>query len=194
VTVSSERRAYRKREVVREDIVAAAEELFSVRSPSEVSLREIAARAGVQHSLITRHFGSKDALVREVVERTLDGYVAAVSSCDDAVDGFVRALEHVAAHPASFQAMARALIDEAGDAPRIDPTAGLRIHRDQLGSCADDADDVDPDVLVVALMAFTSGWAFLEDRWLRTAGLGDADRARVRGQIAQLIRRLVGDR
>ena len=42
-------------------------------------------------------------------------------------------------------------------------------------------------------MAFTAGWAFMEDRWLRTAGLTDADRERARDQVTALIRRLVED-
>lgn len=186
------RAPYRKREEVREEIIRAAEELLATRSPSEVSLREIATHGGFQHSLITRHFGTKDELVAEVVQRTLASYVDAISGCDDPVEGFLRGMEHVATHPASYHAMARALIDETRGSTAEDPLAGFEIHRARLARHgAGASDEVDLDALTVALMAFTSGWAFMEDRWLRTGGYTDADRARVRAQVTELIRRLV---
>lgn len=61
----------------------AATELFAERGYSHVSMRDIAAAAGVDAGLIVRHFGSKDALfletmgvdpqLRDVVEGPLQG-------------------------------------------------------------------------------------------------------------------------
>jgi AcrR family transcriptional regulator len=47
--------------------------LFAVRGPDAVSVRQIAAAAGVSPALVVHHFGSKDGLCREV-----DQYVLAV--------------------------------------------------------------------------------------------------------------------
>lgn len=190
-----ERAPYRKRDEVREDILRAAEDLLATRPPSEVSLRQIARHGGFQHSLITRHFGSKDELVAEVVRRTMDDYAAAVLETDDPVDGFMRGLEHVASHPASFQTMARALMDGNQSATDDGPSTAFSVHRDRLQRhrAIDDNGTFDLDVLTIALMALTTGWAFTEDRWLRTAGYTDADRSRVRRQLSELIERLVGD-
>lgn len=47
--------------------------LFAVRGPDAVSVRQIAAAAGVSPGLVVHHFGSKDGLCREV-----DQYVLAV--------------------------------------------------------------------------------------------------------------------
>lgn len=183
---------YRKGDEIREAILRAAEDLLATRSPSEVSLREIARHGGFQHSLITRHFGTKDDLVAAVVQRTLDTYVDAIRQTGTAVDGFREAMDHVAAHPASFQAMARALIDQSRGSAVDDPSAAFEIHRSQVAdACVGGQDRADLDVLTVALMAFTSGWAFMEDRWLRTAGFSDADRADVREQISELVVRLI---
>lgn len=188
------RRPYRKKEVVREDILRAAEELFATRSPSAVSLREIAEHGGFQHSLITRHFGTKDELLAEVIRRTLDSYIEAVRSGDDPVEGYMHAVEHVAAHPASFHAMALALLDAGRPVFGDDLQEGFSLHRDRLAAIGDSDDEVDLEVLTVALMAFTAGWAFMEDRWLRIGGFDDADRARVRAQLGVLIRRLIENR
>jgi AcrR family transcriptional regulator len=191
----AERAPYRKREEVREDILRAAEDLLATRAPSDVSLRQVARHGGFHHSLITRHFGSKDELVAEVVQRTMTAYADAVLDTDDPVDGFMKGLEHVASHPASFQTMARALMDGNRSADGEGPFAAFEVHRDRLERrrTGDGDGAVDLDVLTIALMALTTGWAFAEDRWLRTAGYTDADRARVRQQLSELIGRLVED-
>ncbi|MBK9647577.1 MAG: TetR/AcrR family transcriptional regulator [Deltaproteobacteria bacterium] len=48
---------------------AAAAELFRERPPGEVSVREIAQRAGVNHGLVHRLYGGKDALVLAVLRQ-----------------------------------------------------------------------------------------------------------------------------
>lgn len=53
-------------------ILDAAESLFSVRGYHGVSLRDIAADAGVQVALTHYHFGSKEDLFRAVIERRAD--------------------------------------------------------------------------------------------------------------------------
>lgn len=57
-------------------IRAVAEELFSTAGYSTTSIRDIAAAAGVDPSIVIRHFGSKDSLFVETVRlRTKDGNV-----------------------------------------------------------------------------------------------------------------------
>ncbi|MFE3257633.1 helix-turn-helix domain-containing protein [Nocardia sp. NPDC059091] len=57
----------------REAIVAAvldsATALFAERGPASTSIRDIAERAGVNHGLVFRHFGTKDKLVVEVLDQ-----------------------------------------------------------------------------------------------------------------------------
>lgn len=50
-----------------EAILVAAGELFSTRGPSQVSLREVAERAGVNYGLIHHYFGTKEALMSELM-------------------------------------------------------------------------------------------------------------------------------
>jgi AcrR family transcriptional regulator len=52
-------------------ILATAEKLFMERGYAATSLREITARARVNLAAVNYHFGSKEALVREVFERRL---------------------------------------------------------------------------------------------------------------------------
>lgn len=48
-------------------ILLAAGELFTTRGPSQVSLREVAERAGVNYGLIHHYFGTKEALLSELM-------------------------------------------------------------------------------------------------------------------------------
>src|SRR6185369_8160826 len=43
--------------------------LLAERGPAAISVRDIAARGGVNHGLVHRHFGSKQALVRAALDR-----------------------------------------------------------------------------------------------------------------------------
>jgi len=58
----------RGRTEVCDALVSTAMELFALRGPAAVSVREVAARAGVNHALTFRHFGSKDGLVQAVLD------------------------------------------------------------------------------------------------------------------------------
>jgi TetR/AcrR family transcriptional regulator, repressor for neighboring sulfatase len=49
-------------------ILEAAADLFAERGPAATSIREVAKRAGVNHGLIHRHFGSKEQLVGAVLD------------------------------------------------------------------------------------------------------------------------------
>ena len=57
----------RGREAVRAALIDAAAFCFAERGIKATSVREIAARANVNHGLVHRHFGSKDKLLRELL-------------------------------------------------------------------------------------------------------------------------------
>lgn len=50
-------------------LIDAAADLFSTRGPAAVGVREIAQRAGVNHGLVHRHFGSKEGLLMAVMNQ-----------------------------------------------------------------------------------------------------------------------------
>jgi AcrR family transcriptional regulator len=52
----------------RDTLLASAIELFAQRGPASVSIRDVARHAGLNHGLLHRHFGSKDALITEAIE------------------------------------------------------------------------------------------------------------------------------
>lgn len=60
-------RQRRTRTEIRGSLISAARTHFSRTAYDRVSVREIAATAGAQASLVNRHFGSKEGLFREVL-------------------------------------------------------------------------------------------------------------------------------
>jgi len=76
-----------KRPFGRDEVVAAlldaANRLFAAAGPADVSLRAIARAAGVNHRLVHRHFGTRDALVDRLLERIAAQWIAEVQSLED---------------------------------------------------------------------------------------------------------------
>lgn len=62
----------------RAEVLAAATRLFARHGYSGTGMRQIAAEAGVALSMINYHFGSKQALLEEIVDRFHARYVAAI--------------------------------------------------------------------------------------------------------------------
>ncbi len=60
------------REAVVESVTAAATDLFAERGPAATSIRQIAARAGVNQGLVFRHIGTKDQVVGAVLNHLAD--------------------------------------------------------------------------------------------------------------------------
>ncbi|MGH3677482.1 MAG: TetR/AcrR family transcriptional regulator [Mycobacterium sp.] len=89
----------------RAEVVAAvlesAADLFSECGPAATSIRDIAARSHVNHGLIHRHFGSKDALVGAVLDHLGQHLAELLAEKADgsriaaAVDRQLRVLAHV---------------------------------------------------------------------------------------------------
>ncbi|HVY62998.1 MAG TPA: TetR/AcrR family transcriptional regulator [Planctomycetota bacterium] len=57
-------------EETKERLIEAVIRLMDGRAVADISVKDIAAAAGVNHGLVHRYFGSKEALVREAVVRT----------------------------------------------------------------------------------------------------------------------------
>ena len=83
-----------------ERILAAAQHLFAERGFHAVSVRDIAAKAGVSHALVHRYLGSKKAILTAVMKRHTGpvlGVARAAASVREAVPGMFRELRGVSA-------------------------------------------------------------------------------------------------
>lgn len=64
------RRSVEAAEHTKEQILSAAEEMFAEQGFERVSLRAISEKAGVSHSLIRHHFGSKEQIWMAICDAT----------------------------------------------------------------------------------------------------------------------------
>ncbi|WP_243229039.1 TetR/AcrR family transcriptional regulator [Microbacterium sp. CIAB417] len=98
----SEEQNRRARERARESILTAAIEVFAERGVHGATIAEITGRAGVAQGLVNYHFGGKDQLVGEVVDRwfrLLIGFPMGEGSADDRLRAIIEgALAAASAH------------------------------------------------------------------------------------------------
>jgi AcrR family transcriptional regulator len=88
----------------------AAVELLAERGPRDVTVRDVAARAGVNHALIHRHYGTKDALIRAVVTEQSRRLAAEAAALPRADAGAL--LDLLRGHGAYWRLLARVVLDD----------------------------------------------------------------------------------
>lgn len=154
------------RAAVIDALVAAATRLFAASGPDRVTLRAVAAEAGVNYGLIHQYVGSKDDLLRLVV-RAVSTQSAEDFAASD-VEGVLRRLVRV--RPTDYTAtLTWALLQGRDPATLLGPSPGL-------GALVARAGDIDErDERVAAVVAMALGWQ-VYGSFIR-AGLGrdDAD-------------------
>ncbi|HKA54328.1 MAG TPA: helix-turn-helix domain-containing protein, partial [Candidatus Binatia bacterium] len=106
----------RGREAVMAAVLDAATTLFAARGPAAVSVRDVAAAAGVNHALVHRHFGSKQAVLRAVLERAAYELAAVAATITETQGGIAQLFAASAERATYWRALARAILD--GENPR----------------------------------------------------------------------------
>jgi AcrR family transcriptional regulator len=178
--------------------IEAATVLFAARGPASVSIRDIAALAGINHALVHRHFGTKRAVLQAVLKRTVDEAMSVVDDITMNDVGMERLFNIAADHSYYWQALARAILDgeEPGHLQRGFPVvqrmiASLRSER-RNGSRAvrseqTQFDLVDERVMVASAIALMFGWLLYEPFLLKAAGLNGGNRGKTRRWITRLM-------
>jgi len=114
----------------RDEVVAAIQvaalELLADRGPREVTVRDIAAAAGVNHALVHRHFGTKDELIRTVLREESASIARAASDGGRDTAGLLALLDE---HPAYWRILARTVLDSPDLLDGVDmPAADAFVH------------------------------------------------------------------
>jgi AcrR family transcriptional regulator len=182
------------REEVIDAAIHAAAELFAERNPSQVTVREIATRAGVSHALVHRYLGSKDDIFRAVI--ALDRKEAAEFWMRDHGMGRTTSTFEADLPPGRYlRTIMRASLEgvpmSAEDMrfPRADRMAQVM----ESGKIAELADTEPFDVrfLFSAVTAMAAGMAVAEPFFLVQAGLEDEDHEHVSSELNRLIVRIM---
>jgi AcrR family transcriptional regulator len=175
--------APRGEDAVRAALIRAGSELFAAQGPANVSVKQVAAAAGVNHGLVHHYFGSKDGLVVAVLES-----LAEQSAQELAVRGPLD-LVHDANGPAARHGRIVAHLILAGEDVVKLKTAfpAVRDLIERFGDRGMSPDDAQTHAAQVLTMAL--GWQVFETYVAAAAGLQLTDDTRQR-VLDDAIRRL----
>ena len=177
-------------------ILDAAERLFSRRDSLDVSVRDIAAEAGIPHSAIYRYFDSKDQVLARVLERGRQRQIQ-----HDAVErsrgaGAAGAFEWIMANNRGYAiaTMRAALAGQTPSTLGLDPARSSARESikaiETSGTGLTVRTDHDPAVTIAATMAFMFGWVAAEDWILESTGLQGCDRTALRVELDSILESL----
>ncbi len=187
------RRAPRGKEAVVRALVQSGMELFAERGPSAVSVRDVAARARVNHALVFRHFGSKQGLVRAVWARTVQDLARSISLDEVDVASLVEMTERVATDERVWRLMARAALDREGlelfaaEMPFLEKLVAS-IRASQLRGHV--RTPVDARLLVAMMGALGLGWLVFEPMLVATLKLPPGPPSEQRRRVRNAFLRL----
>jgi AcrR family transcriptional regulator len=105
------------REEVRSAVLTATSALVAERGPDGFSVRDIAARAGVNHALVHRHFGTKADVLEQMLAADAEAVVAAVvesslpTSGTAAPDVIAEVLDLLAERPSYWRTLVHTVLD-----------------------------------------------------------------------------------
>ena len=176
-------------------VIGAAGELFSRHGFDGVSLRDIARKAGVNHGLIHRHFGSKENLRRRTMQQMADAMLADVADAGSLEDLSRKAFQSLKKHENFWRILARTILDGYSTEEMHDryPIARLMIER--VGVAMKDGTlrgDIDPRMLVASMFSFSCGYIMFEPFILASAGLDGMEPGAVREKIVAAAISLLG--
>ena len=190
-------------------LVSAATELFAARGPDGVSLREIAAHAGLNYGLIHQYVGSKDELLRLVIARSTSTTAARFAQAADVGEALELLQGPVGAdRPAYPRLLAWAILQGRDPRELAGPTPALPqliamlpatsaegpdhvpAASDHVPAAPDLADD--PRLRAAAIAALTLGWSLFGTFVSHAAGLDDVAPAEAHAAVQSLARRIAG--
>jgi len=175
-------------------ILDSAQELFARRGPRAVTVRQVAEHAGVSHALVHKYFGSKDELIRAVIDRVDVSRTATAKRAESLRDAYETLFPQVMAQRDHSMMLVRSAMEGTeyvSLAERIQATQALvALARKTAVSGATPSPpphDIDPRVLVSSVTAMIFGWACIEDWVWPAAGLDPADTEEIHRQLIEIV-------
>ena len=165
--------APRGRDEVTEALLMSATRLFAESGIEGTSVREVAARAGVNHALVFRHFGSKAQLARTVLDRLLDELLRHLEGAGLDPKSLTALGEGVAQRDVLWKLLTRAVLDGEVDFvserrfPEIDAlVAGL----ERATASAPFTDRVSARMILLVILSGALGWELVDPVLAETVG------------------------
>jgi TetR/AcrR family transcriptional regulator, repressor for neighboring sulfatase len=180
----------RGREAVMQAILDATEKLLFERSPSDITVREIATAANIKHPLIHRHFKTKDEVILAVHARSIQKIHEDLGKLNSAKGNVSVFLQAVLDNKFRQITLAKAMID--GVDPQLlqhqFPTmehalALIKIRNKEFKQKI----EFEPEIFTAALGGMLLGWILFEPFLRAATGLEDRDDREIQGKITEII-------
>jgi AcrR family transcriptional regulator len=184
----------RSREITTARILYAAEELFSARDPSGVTVRQIAEKAGVTHALVHQYLGSKDQILNAVIVRAAPDRQQTILGHSEFREVMPILFADVVARKIHTRSVIRSAMDGVEYTSlkdRID--TGVVMIEFAKRSVAAGATRLpppaamDPRIVAAAATALAYGWVALQDWLVQICDLTDEDPAEVQRQLGEVV-------
>lgn len=177
-------------------ILLAAMELMGSKGPAKVSLRDIAAKAGVNYGLIHRHFGTKDSLLLGIFQAFTDYGASIIRSSEtihEAVEGTFNAdsgryADLLASAVLDGMDPRRLYVDSSGMA---DFAAHIAAEWAEPSEEFERRPAFDPRVVGSFVMLMVVVWDFYAPYMQVVNGYEDRDLSEVRTEVLDLMKFLV---
>lgn len=185
-------------ETTKASILRAARELFAERGVVAVTVRDVAAAAGVNHALVHRYFGTKEEMIAEILRREIESAVASTPPEGSPSQVSVESVRTLLTRYMTEGSTSVRLIMQAelaglrpekylDDEPRIIEMLAGWIAAEQAARAK--PGEAMPDPALVAVVAAGALFALVNmSPWLMTAaGLEPEDYERSRDRIVDII-------
>src|ERR1700747_3401710 len=163
-------------------VLAAASALFAEQGPAATSIREVAARAKVNHGLLHRHFGTKRELLAATLQHLADSGAALRDS-----GASQQQLEAV--HELQARVMVRSMLDGFPIEELQQRFPGMERFLDEVRSSH--SDERQARLLAAHGMALQFGWGLMAPTLRVAFGLTDLSDADLREAVAEQIAKII---
>jgi AcrR family transcriptional regulator len=176
-------------------ILDVAEELFSKRDPSKVTVREIAEKAGVTHPLVHQYIGSKSDILDAVIKRGAPARHEIISAHPDYREAMPLLFADVLSQRVHTRSIVRSAMDGVEYAPFEDRVKTgqmlLELATQAVARGTVRAPVVsgamDPRVALAASVALAYGWVATQDWLLQIFDLQAEDPETLNQQLEDVL-------
>lgn len=185
-------RTKRGRKSVEAALIAAASELLSEVGPKQMSVREVAALAGVNHGQVHHYFKGKEGLIRAAMRNIAEEHLKIVTqSAHGAPMPPPLTLNQ---DPRYQRAVIRLVLDGRVDLATMQIDDGVSVPRNILAEMTKSAGLEEPSIeakaVLAAIMALEQGWGALEQFIIKMIDAKPGEMEQIRKLIIKVLREL----
>jgi TetR/AcrR family transcriptional regulator, repressor for neighboring sulfatase len=178
------------REAIKEAILDAAEEILAKHNPDEVSVRQIAKAAKINHSLVHRHFGTKENVIVAVHERIIERMALSISGAEQLEGNMALIFKTSKDNHSRRILLTRAMLN--GINPHLIQNHFPVMHRllnlvKKQKADLENPSKYDAEVLTAFFTAAVMGWFLYEPFLLASTGLEEKNQEEIHNQIVELL-------